>query len=328
MTRTHRLTRLPVLLTAALALVLMACGEEDAAVDDEDSPEGQLAEEFDLSGAELTVGSKEFTEQLILGYLALEALEAVGATVDDEIGLGGTGEVRAALEAGEIDMYWEYTGTGWITHLGEVDPVPGAEEQYEAVAERDREENGIVWLPPAEPDNTYALALSPESHEDFGIDTVSEVEQVIEERPEDVTVCGTDEFLVREDGLPGLEEHYGFEVPEGNTTEMDPGIMYSEVVDNPDDCRFAAVFATDGRIAARDLVVLEDDGEFFPVYQPSVNVREEVYEEWPELEDLFTLIVDNLDTDTLQEMNADVDEFGLEARDVAVTFLEDHDLIP
>ena len=324
--RTRRFARLPVLLAAVLALVLTACPEDDVAVDDD--AEARIAEEFDLSGATVGVGSKEFTEQLILGYLALEALEAAGATVNDEIGLGGTGEVRAALEAGEIDLYWEYTGTGWITHLGEVDPVPGAQEQYDAVAERDRDENAIVWLPPAEPNNTYALALSSESHEELGIDAVSEIAQVIDERPEDVTVCGTDEFMVREDGLPGLEQHYGFDVPDGNTTEMDPGIMYTDVVDNPETCRFAAVFATDGRIAARDLVVLEDDEEFFPVYQPSVNVREELYEEFPELEDLFVLVVEHLDTDTLQEMNAEVDEFGAEPRDVALDFLREHDLVP
>jgi osmoprotectant transport system substrate-binding protein len=322
----QRWTRLPLLL-AVLALVLTACPDDEPAADDngEDAPEGAIPEQFDLGDADITVGSKEFTEQLILGYLALEALEAAGATVNDEIGLGGTGEVRAALEAGEIDLYWEYTGTGWITHLGEVDPVPGAHEQYDAVAERDREENGIVWLAPAEPDNTYALALSPDSHDELGVDTISELVDLIEEQPDEVTFCGTDEFMVREDGLPGLAEHYGFEVPGGSTTEMDPGIMYSEVVDNPDQCRFAAVFATDGRIAARDLVVLE---EFFPVYQPSVNVREEVFDQWPELEDLFALVVEDLDTETLQQMNADVDEVGLEPRDVAAEYLQEHGLIP
>jgi osmoprotectant transport system substrate-binding protein len=325
----HRPTRLPLVLAAGLALLLTACPEDEVVLDDDEAPaEGRIAEEFDLSGAEFTVGSKEFTEQLILGYIALEALEAAGASVTDQIGLGGTGENRAALEAGEIDMYWEYTGTGWITHLGEVDPVPGADAQYDAVAERDLEENAIRWLQPAEPNNTYALAVSQESYEELGVEQISDLAQLVEERPDDVTVCGTEEFMVREDGLPGLEEHYGFEVPAGNTSEMDPGPMYTEVVDNPEDCRFAAVFATDGRIAARDLVVLDDDQEFFPVYQPSLNVRDDVFEEWPDLEDLFALVVENLDTETLQEMNAEVDEFAAEPRDVARSYLEEHGLIP
>jgi osmoprotectant transport system substrate-binding protein len=313
--------------TGALALFLAACNDDDVDVVDDEPAEEGIAAEFDLSGAELTVGSKGFTEQLILGQLAILALEEAGATVEDQTGLGGTGEVRVALETGAIDLYWEYTGTGWITHLGEVDPVQPAEAQYEAVAERDLEENGIVWLEPAEPNNTYALALSQESHEELGIDRVSEIEQVLADNPDAVTVCGTDEFMVREDGLPGLEAHYGFEVPEGNTSEVEPGIMYTNVVERPDDCRFAAVFATDGRIAARDLVVLEDDQEFFPVYQPSVNVRQDVSEEWPDLADLFARVVENLDTDTLQQMNADVDEFGDEPDDVARTFLQDQGLI-
>jgi osmoprotectant transport system substrate-binding protein len=328
--QTLRPTRLPLVLAALLALVLTACPDDAPdVVDDDDAPaEGTIADQFDLSGLEVTIGSKEFTEQLILGWLAYEALEAAGASVNDQIGLGGTAENRTALEAGEIDIYWEYTGTGWITHLGEVDPVPGAQEQYDAVAERDLEENSIRWLEPADPNNTYALAVSQESYEELGVEQISDLEQLIAERPDDVTICGTEEFMVREDGLPGMEAHYGFEVPAGNTTEMDPGIMYSTVVDNPEDCRFAAVFATDGRIAARDLHVLEDDQDFFPVYQPSLNVREEVFEEWPELEDLFALVVANLDTETLQEMNAEVDELAAEPRDVAVEFLQAGGLIP
>ena len=133
---------------------------------------------------------------------------------------------------------------------------------------------------------------------------------------------------LRHSVVAGLEAHYGFDVPEGNTSEVEPGIMYTNVVERPDECRFAAVFATDGRIAARDLVVLEDDQQFFPVYQPSVNVREDVYEEWPQLADLFAMVVENLDTDTLLQMNADVDEFGDEPDDVARAFLQEHGLIP
>lgn len=327
--RRHRLIR-PIVLGTFLAVLLAACGEDagpDAEQDDSEAAGAAIPEQVDLEGLEVTVGSKEFTEQLILGYVAMEALEAAGATVTDQVGLGGTGEVRTALEAGEIDLYWEYTGTGWITHLGETEPLPDAQEQYDAVAERDRQDNGIVWLEPAEPDNTYALAMSPESHEEYGTETVSDVAQLAEENPDAVSICGTDEFMVREDGLPGLEEHYGFEA--SATNEMDPGIMYSEVAQNPDDCRYAAVFATDGRIAVRDLVVMEDDESFFPVYQPSMNVDAEIYDEWQEeLEQLNELVIADLDTETLQQMNAEVDEFGAQPREVAVTYLQENGLIP
>src|SRR3712207_2031262 len=107
----------------------------------------------DLTGLEITVGSKEFTEQLILGQIAIQALENAGATVRDRTGLAGTEAAREALESGEIDAYWEYTGTAWITHLGETEPIPDPQDQYRAVADRDLEENGIRWLPPAPANN-------------------------------------------------------------------------------------------------------------------------------------------------------------------------------
>ena len=113
-------------LIAFLTMVAAGCGGAGGG--------GGATGDIDLSGAELTVGSKEFTEQLILGQITLQALEAAGATVNDQIGLAGTVAARKALESGEIDMYWEYTGTGWITYLGHTDPIPGRQEQFEAVA--------------------------------------------------------------------------------------------------------------------------------------------------------------------------------------------------
>src|SRR5690606_40344709 len=96
-----------------------------------------------LEGASFSVGSKEFTEQLILGQIAILALENAGANVDDNTGIVGTDNVRAALTSGEIDMYWEYTGTGWSSHLGREisDAPPSPEELAQAVAEADAEEN-------------------------------------------------------------------------------------------------------------------------------------------------------------------------------------------
>jgi osmoprotectant transport system substrate-binding protein len=102
-----------------------------------------------LSGLEITVGSKEFTEQLILGQIAIQALEAAGATVTDRTGLAGTDATREALESGEIDAYWEYTGTGRVVHLGHEEPIPDSQKQYEAVAQEDLAKNRIRWLKPA-----------------------------------------------------------------------------------------------------------------------------------------------------------------------------------
>ena len=159
-----------------------------------------------LSGAEFTVGSKEFTEQLILGQIAIQALEARGATVKDKTGLPNTGAARKALESGEIDMYWEYTGTGWIVHLGHTDPIPDAKKQYEAVAEEDLEKNDIEWLTPAPANNTFAIAVRGEAVGILGTKSLSSLGVLSEVRPENVTLCAASEFLNREDGLPGLEK--------------------------------------------------------------------------------------------------------------------------
>jgi osmoprotectant transport system substrate-binding protein len=324
--RTNRIRRPTQLLAGLFAalLVLSACGEAD--VDTPAEAGGSIIEDYDLTGAELTVGSKEFTEQLILGHIARIALEAAGATVDDEIGLAGTAIVRAALLAGEIDLYWEYTGTGWITHLGETEPVPGAQAQYDAVAERDLEENAIRWLAPGLFDNTYAVAVHESAAAEYDLSTLSDLQRLLDEDPDAATFCIASEFATRDDGLPGMEAHYGISFPDDNLVMLDEGAIYSEVADRSN-CNLGEVFATDGRIAALDLVVLEDDREFFPVYNPAVTVRDDVYQAYPQLGDLFADIAGRLDTVTMQDLNARVDEAGEFPEEVAEDWLRSEGLI-
>lgn len=294
--------------TCAAVLLVTACGGDDEAEVGSDGG-GSIAQDYDLSGAELTVGSKEFTEQLILGHMARLALEAAGAEVTDEIGLAGTAIVREALLAGEIDLYWEYTGTGWITHLGETEPVQPAEDQYEAVAERDLEENNIRWIEPGPFDNTYAVAAHESAVEELGVTQLSDLQELMEQQPEEADFCIASEFATRDDGLPGMEEHYDIEFSEDQLVMLDEGAIYSEVAERSN-CNFGEVFATDGRIAALDLVVLEDDQDFFAAYNPSVTVRNEVYEQYPDLEPMFAEIAATLETEVMQELNARVDDAG------------------
>jgi glycine betaine/choline ABC-type transport system substrate-binding protein len=143
-------------------------------LDDNGTPEG-----IDLSGASLTVGSKEFTEQLILGYITKLALEEAGAEVDDQVGLVGSTTVREALTSGEIDLYWEYLGTGWVTYLGNTEGIPDTQEQYEAVRDADVT-NGVSWLEPAPFNNTYAIAMTDENAEELGISSISDIKDLID----------------------------------------------------------------------------------------------------------------------------------------------------
>jgi len=127
-----------------------------------------------VDGGTLSVGSKEFTEQLILGKMAIIALEDAGFTVEDNTGLGGSTVARSALEEGAIDLYWEYTGTAWITHLGHDNPITDPEECYQAVKEEDAQ-NGLVWLDYAPLNNTFTIMLRRDMAEELGIETISDL---------------------------------------------------------------------------------------------------------------------------------------------------------
>ena len=306
-------------LIAVLVMVAAGCGGGGGG--------GSVSGDIDLSDAEYTVGSKEFTEQLILGQITLQALEAAGATVNDQTGLAGSVAAREALESGEIDMYWEYTGTGWITYLGHTDPVPGRQEQFEAVAKEDLEKNDIKWLePPAPANNTYAFAVRSEAYKDLGVKTISDFKQLIEERPEEATICVGTEFSTRDDGLPGVEETYGFQFPTENVVKMDEGQIY-QATDEGDRCNYGEVFATDGRIEGLGLELVEDPKGFFPLYNPALQVRKDVYEEYPQLEKLFAPISKKLTTETLQNLNTQVDIEGQLPEEVAEQWLSDNGFI-
>jgi osmoprotectant transport system substrate-binding protein len=288
---------------------------------------GGSSGDVDLSGAEFTVGSKEFTEQLILGQITLQVLENAGATVNDQIGLAGTVAARKALESGEIDMYWEYTGTGWITHLGHTKPIPDSQKQFEAVAKEDLKENDIKWLsPPSPANNTYAMAVRSEAYDKLGVKKLSDFKQLVEENPEEATVCVGTEFSTRDDGLPGMEEAYDFEFPKENIVKIDEGLIYQQV-DEGKQCNFGEVFQTDGRIAGLDLKLVEDDKSFFPIYNPALTVNKAVIEKNPQIAKLFAPISKKLTTQTLQKLNAKVDVEGQLEDQVAEEWLSQNGFI-
>jgi osmoprotectant transport system substrate-binding protein len=153
--------------------------------------------EYDLSGVEVSVGSKDFDEQLILGEMMVAAFEEAGATVDNKVDLGGTNIARAALESGDIDIYMEYNGTGWTVHLGQEDPSFDSEELTAGVRELDLEQNGIVWVGRSPFNNTYGFASSPEVTDanggPFSLQTMMEY---VQDNP-DATVCMESEFPSR-----------------------------------------------------------------------------------------------------------------------------------
>ncbi|MGH3086595.1 MAG: glycine betaine ABC transporter substrate-binding protein [Rubrobacteraceae bacterium] len=312
-----------VFLLVLAAVIVAGCGGGDAGG-------GSIADhQFRLSGtqrdAQFTVGGEGFTEQEVLGHITIRALEAANATVRDRTGVGGNEEVRQSLLSSEIDMYWEYTATGWLVFLDETSFISDPRRQYEVVAEQDLEENGIRWLEPAPGNDTYAVAQNEENRRELGVETISDLGRLIEDRPEEATLCfgNEDDFRTRFDGLPGLERAYGFRFPEENLIIVSPEAVYG-AVDEGEICNFGVVFTTSGFIQELDLLLIEDDEEFFAVYNPSLTMRRETLDNYPQLLEIFTPISEKLDTETLRRLNYAVDVEGETPEAVAERWLQEN----
>ncbi len=235
--------------------------------------------------------------------------------------------MRKALESDEIDMYWEYTGTGWTEILGNetADAPKDSQELFDAVAEQDLE-NGIEWIAKTSANDTYAFATSAETSEETDVTTLSDYAELVSSDPESASMCAAAEFLDRQDGWPGLQKAYGFSLPEEQITEVDLGLVF-EALPKGDPCMFGEVFETDGRIPANDLVVLEDDKDYFVGYEVAMTVTEQALADAPELEDVLDPIAAELTTEELQALNAQVDVDGLPEDAVAEKWLQDKGLI-
>lgn len=301
-------------LTAVAALLLTGCGGGDG------GGGGDSANAGTLDGAALTAGSKEFTESVVLSQITALALEDAGASIEDQTGISGSATVREALETDEIDFYWDYTGTGWVNILGNTtEDVP--EDLFAAVSEADTE-NGIAWLDPAPFENTYRIAVKQDFADENSLVTQSDAAEFINANPDQARVCAASEFINRDDGLPGLEEAYGFEFSE--VVELELNLIYTQVGDT---CEFGEVFSTDARIASNDMVVLEDDQEFFVEYQGAMTLRQETLDEYPAIAEIMAPISEKLTNETMMELNGKVDTDGENPRDVAEEWLQDQDLI-
>ncbi len=289
---------------------------------------GSISEEFSLSGpqafASFTVGSKNFTEQRILGEIAVQSLEAAGADVTDRISLGGNEEVRQALVDKDIDLYWEYTGTAWLVHLSNADSISEPQKLYKSVAKQDLKENDIEWLDPAPGNNTYAVAASQKTLDETGVSNISDLAKLAEKSPDKAKLCYGDEddFSSRSDGLPGLEEAYDFEYPEDSQIVVPLDSVYENVAKG-ERCNFGIVFTTNGLIEEENLKLLEDDKDFFAVYNPTVIMSKKTLSDYPKLEELFAEISKKLTTKELLKLNSQVDIEGKTPANVAEKWLKD-----
>jgi osmoprotectant transport system substrate-binding protein len=302
----------------ALAITAVTAGCSLSANPTIDAKPGSLAAGISLKGARFTVGSKEFTEQVVLCHVTSLALQSVGAAVQEKCGLSGSDTTRTALTSGSIDMYWEYTGTAWVNYLKHTDPISDPAQQYQAVAQQDLTQHQVQWLAASPANNTYAIAVKAGTAKELGVSTLSDYARLTRSDPAKASLCAASEFLGRNDGLPGLERAYGFTVTPANLAE---GAIYNAVANN-NPCNFGEADTTDGRISGLGLTVLTDDRRFFPVYNPALTVRQSVYQANPELAKIVDPIAAALTTEELQQLNAAVDIRGQDPADVAQSWLQ------
>jgi osmoprotectant transport system substrate-binding protein len=269
--------------------------------------------------ATITVASKGFAEQFILGEMYALLLEDAGFTVDRKGALGGTPVLQESLLNNELDIYPEYTGTGLLTVL-QMDVMSDPAAVFKTVSDEYARQFNLVWLDPAPMNNTQALAMTEARASELGIVTFSDLAA----QASSLVLAGPPEFAEREDGLPGLQATYGgFEF--SNYLAVDFGLRYPTLLSG--DADVAVAFGTDGEIFANGLRVLVDDKGLYPPYQVAPVVRKAVLDANPEIADALNKVAPLLDDATMQELNNLVTGEGQEPEDVARQFLVDNGLI-
>ncbi len=298
--------------TAALAMVVTGCGS--------DSDSGGGGSSARLDGVSVTVGSKDFTENILLGEMYAQALENDGASVDKKINLGGTSVNRDALTSGNIDVYPDYNGTGWTVFLGNEDPSSDPQELYDVTAAADLEKNNIKWIGTSEFNDTYGFAANGDLAKKEGGFDFQKMADYLKANP-DSTVCMETEFPDRPDGLTLWEKSTGYELPRSQSKILDTGLIYTETADGK--CDFGEVFTTDGRVTALNLDLVEDPGAMI-IYNASFTMTGDVYDANADVYDeIAEKIFTGLDNEKMAALNAQVDVEGQPAERVAEEYLKE-----
>lgn len=267
----------------------------------------------------ITIGGKNFTEQNILVYMMTDLIKAkTSLKVVTKPNLGGTLVVSEALDRGDLDLYAEYTGTALTVQLKDA-PMTDPDAVYQKVKQEYETQKKLTWLKPFGFNNTYTLAMTKTAAEKNGIKSFSDL---VKQAPNMTLVCES-EFLERADGYKGLETTYGLHFK--TTKAMDAGLTYNAVKTGSADVNDA--FATDGRIAAFNLIALKDDKHFFPPYYAAPVVRDETLKKHPEIADTLNLLAGKLSDETMQQLNAKVDVDKQDPKDVASEWLKSQGLI-
>ena len=314
-----RLRRTPLALAAmglSAGLILTACGSNDSGSATEGSSGGGKA----LDGVSITVGSKDFTENILLGEMLAQAMENEGASVKDQTNLGGTSVNRKALLSGEVNVYPEYNGTGWTVHLGQQDPSHDPAELYKVTSEKDLTDNKVKWVGRSPFNDTYGFAAFGDLAKKQGGFDFQSMADYLKANPS-AKLCLETEFPDRPDGLVLFEKATGYKVPQSQINILDTGLIYTETAKGA--CQFGEVFTTDGRIKALNLDLVKDPGVMI-LYNVSYTFLNDVYQKHAKTyDDLATTILKPLDEAKMAELNAKVDVEGIQAKKVAEDYLNE-----
>jgi osmoprotectant transport system substrate-binding protein len=269
----------------------------------------------------IVVGGKAFTEQILLTEMTMQLLEAKGFKVTRKAGMGNA-ILRAAQENGEVDLYWEYTGTSLVTH-NKVSEKLNAADTYKRVKELDAAK-GLVWLNVSPLNNTFAFAMRKDDAAKRGITSIADLAGAVRASG-NLTFASNAEFPTRPDGLKPLEESYGFEFGRENVKRMDAGLTYQALRDKQVDV--ALVYSTDGRIAAFNFIVLKDTKGYFPSYALAPVIRKEALAKNPKVAEPLNALAAKLNDMTMQRLNASVDVEKKTVEEVANGFLKSNGLL-
>jgi len=267
-----------------------------------------------LKGVSVIVGSKDFTESIVLSKIVKQFILANGGKVVDKTNIKGSSTTREAMVSGDINMYWEYTGTAWLVYQKQTDVNIAPDVLYKKVVAGDKAAK-VTWLPMTSFNDTYAWAITKANATKYGVKTYSDLKKL----PAGSAWCVESEFQSRPDGWAGFKKAYSIADSSITTKVLDTGAIYQATKDGQ--CMVGEVFATDGRIGALGLMVPQEDISYFPPYNAALTMTDATAKKYPQLVKALAPIAAKISNATMQNLNARVDVLGEDADTVAKSFL-------
>lgn len=267
-----------------------------------------------LKGVKVVIGSKDFTESIVLSKIVKQLIIANGGTVVDKTNIKGSVTTREAMLSGDIDMYWEYTGTAWLVYQKQTDVNIAPADLFKKVVAGDKKAK-VTWLPMTSFNNTYAWAITKANATKYGIKTYSDLKKL----PAGSSWCVESEFQSRPDGWAGFKKAYSIADSSITTKVLDTGAIYQATKDGQ--CAVGEVYATDGRIGALGLMVPAEDIAYFPPYNAALTMPNAIAKKYPQLVKILAPISSKISNNVMQNLNARVDVLGEDADSVAKSFI-------